>query len=68
MVWSFEEGPMGRAGMQPWQDPAPVPTPIGDGRIAFTMFAPADEESGQPCKVSRDAAWGFTTDSGFLPG
>jgi hypothetical protein len=41
LVWSSLDGVLGRTGMQPWQDPVPDPRAYDNGRIQFTLFAPA---------------------------
>ncbi len=67
-VWSSIDGFVGRAPLSPRQDPPPEPPVFDNGRVAFTIFAPAPDEEGAPRLPARNSTWGFSTDSGHLPG
>jgi hypothetical protein len=67
-VWSSLDGLVGRVALSPRQASSPVPPVYDNGRIALTIYEPAPDADGNPRTISRGSAFGFGTDSGFLPG
>ncbi len=64
-VLGVRSGPQPRLHMVPWQDSSVEPPAYDNGYIALTIFEPGIDLDGNPIKVKRDSAWGFTTEDGF---